>query len=181
MTGKLITAEEFARMPNPPDGSRQELVRGRIETMPPPGGRHGFCCSKMDRRVGGFIEQHGLGSVFANDTGFITGQGPDTVRGADVSFWSKERLPEIPEGYIDVAPDLAIEVLSPHDRFARLQLKVNEYLTKGVRLIWIVDPEDRSVTVYRPNQQPAILFENDTLAGEDVLPGFSCLVAELMP
>ena len=72
-------------------------------------------------------------------------------------------------------------MLSPRDRFARLQLKVNEYLTRGVRLIWLVDPEDRSVTVYRPGQQPVILFENDMLAAEDVLPGFSCRVADLMP
>src|SRR3954463_6925505 len=96
-TTKLITAEEFGRMPDPPDGSQQELVRGVIVTMPPPKGRHGACCSKINRRLGNFADEHGLGTVFSNDTGCITERDPDTVRGPDVSFWSRARLPEIPE------------------------------------------------------------------------------------
>jgi Uma2 family endonuclease len=176
---KLITAEEFFRMPQPPDGSQQELVRGVIITMPPPAARHGACCSKIDRRLGNFVEANRLGTVFANDTGFISERDPDTVRGPDVSFWSRERLPELPEGYIPIAPDLIVEVVSPSDHYSRVQRKVREYLQRGVRMIWVVDPEDRSVTVYRSHQQVAILEENATLSGEDVLPGFTCPVAEL--
>ena len=112
-TQKLITAEEFFRMPEPPDGSRQELVRGVIITMPPPGGRHGACCSKVDRRLGNFVEANGLGTLTTNDTGFLSERDPDTVRGPDVAFWSRERLPEVPNGYIEVAPDLVVEVVSP--------------------------------------------------------------------
>jgi Uma2 family endonuclease len=178
---KLITAEEFFRMPDPEDGSRQELVRGRIETMPPPGGRHGVCCSKVNRHLANFVEANHLGTVCSNDTGFISERNPDTVRGPDVSFWSKQRLPEVPEDYIKVAPDLAVEVVSPGDRFSRIQKKILHHLTHGVELVWVVDPEDRSVTVYRPGKQAVILEENQTLTGEDVLPGFSCPIADLLP
>ncbi len=176
---KLITAEEFFRMPQPPDGSQQELVKGVIVSMPPPGGRHGVCCLKIGRRIGNFVEEKGLGTVASNDTGFISERDPDTVRGPDVSFWSRERLPEVPEGYIPIAPDLTVEVVSPGDHYSRVQRKVREYLRRGVRMIWIVDPEDRSVTVYRSEHQYAILDEKATLSGEDVLPGFTCPVAEL--
>jgi Uma2 family endonuclease len=181
VSGKLITAEEFARMPDPPDGSLQELVRGKIITMPPPGGLHGVCCSKVDRRLGTFVDEHGLGTVTSNDTGFITERDPDTVRGPDVSFWNRDRLTEIPKEYIQVAPDLAVEVVSPGDHFAKIQKKVLHYLGHGVRLVWVVDPDDRSVTIYRPGQQAAILEEKDTISAEDVVPGFACPVAAFFP
>ncbi|MBI1914185.1 MAG: Uma2 family endonuclease [Planctomycetes bacterium] len=178
---RLITAEEFARMPQPPDGSRQELVQGVIVTMPPAKSPHGACCSRIHLRLGAFVEANKLGQVFINDTGFILERDPDTVRGADVSFWSAERLPEIPEGYITFPPDLAVEVVSPGDHFARIQRKVVHYLTKGIRLLWVADPQDRSVTVYHPGELPRILEENDTLTGEGVVPGFSCRVGDLFP
>jgi Uma2 family endonuclease len=177
---KLITAEEFARMPNPPDGSRQELIQGVVVTMPPPGTRHGVCCLKIGRRVGGFVDDHNLGTVASNDSGFVTEKNPDTVRGADVAFWSRQRLPAIPEGYAEVAPELAVEVVSPEDHFSRVQRKLAHYLKCGVSMVWIVDPEDRSVSVYRPGQPTRILGESETLSGEDVLPGFSCVVGDLL-
>ena len=110
---KLLTAEEFFLLPNPGDGSQQELVRGEIITMPPPGGLHGVSCSKADRRIGNFVEGKDCGTVTANDTGFITERGPDSVRGPDVAYWSKEPLPVVPVGYIEIAPDMLVEVLSP--------------------------------------------------------------------
>jgi Uma2 family endonuclease len=134
-TKKLITAEEFARLPDPPDGSGQELVKGEVVTMPPPGGRHGACCSKVDRRLGTFVETNHLGTVCANDTGFIMERDPDTVRGPDIAFRSLDRLPEIPEGYIPIPPDLAIEIVSPNDMFSRIQKRVRDYLKRGVRLV----------------------------------------------
>src|SRR5262245_43829859 len=181
VTKRLITAEEFFEMPDPPDGSRQELVRGEVVTMPPPGGRHGVCCSKINRRLGTFAEDNNSGTVTCNDTGFISERDPDTVRGADVAFWRRERLPEVPEGYIEVAPDLAVEVISPSDHYSRVQATIRHHLTHGVRLLWVVDPEDRSVTVYRSLHEATILTETDTISGEDVLPGFSCRVADLLP
>jgi len=135
----------------------------------------------MDRRLGNYVESNKLGNVLCNDTGFISERDPDTVRGADVSFWSKERLPEIPRGYIQIVPDFAVEVVSPTDHYGRIQAKVENYLARGVRLVWVVDPIDRSVTVFRPGQQMVILTENAILTGEDVVPGFSVPVAELFP
>jgi Uma2 family endonuclease len=181
VTKKLLTAGEFAQLPEPQDGSQQELVRGEIVTMPPPGGMHGGCCSKVDRRLGVFVEDKQLGHVTANDAGFITERDPDTVRGPDIAYWSRQRLPELPVGYIEIPPDLAVEVVSPSDHFSRVQSKVREYLSRGVALVWVVDPEGRTVAVYRSRQQAAILEENDLLSAEDVLPGFQCLVRELLP
>jgi Uma2 family endonuclease len=178
-TEKLITAEEFGRMPDPLDGSRQELVRGVIVTMPPPKALHGACCANVVLVLGNFVREHKLGRVFGNDTGFITERGPDTVRGPDVSFWSRARLSELPEEYIDLPPDLLVEVVSPSDHYSRIQNKVRHYLDHGVLMIWIVDPIDRSVTVYRSREHGKILAETDTLSGEDVVPGFACRVADL--
>ncbi len=176
---KLMTAEEFFLLPEPKDGSLQELVRGIVVTMPSPGRRHGVCCSKINRRIGNFVDDHQSGTVCSNDTGFVSEREPDSVRGPDVSYWSRERLPEVPKGYIEIPPDLLAEVVSPGDHYARIQKKVKDYLEKGVRLVWVADPEDRSVTVYRPGRMMVILSENEILTGEDVLPGFSCHVSEL--
>lgn len=178
---KLITAEEFGRMPNPADGALQELVRGEIVTMPPPKGRHGFCCSKADRRVENFVDDHNLGTVVCNDTGFIMERDPDTVRGPDISFWSRQRLPVLPEEYIEIPPDLAIEVISPSDVFSQVQRRVREFLASGVRLVWLIDPANRTVTVYRKGEPVQEFEESDTLTGEEVLPGFACKVADLLP
>lgn len=181
VTEKLITAEEFFRMPDPPNGYQQELVRGVIVTMPPPGGMHGISCLKVARKVGNFVDENNRGTVTSNDTGFITSRDPDSVRGPDVAFWSKERLPHIPVGYMDVAPDLAVEVLSPSNTSKQIREKLIEYFARGVRAVWVVAPEDRTVTVYRSPEEGRLLHENAILTGDDVLPGFSCRVADLMP
>jgi Uma2 family endonuclease len=178
---KLITAEQFIQMPDPPDGSEQELVRGEVITMPPPGGLHGVCCSKTDRRLGNFVEANKLGTVTANDAGIITERDPDTVRGPDVAYWSFERLPEVPAGYIETPPDLAVEVLSPWTKMRQLGIKIQEFFRRGVRMVWVIDPEDRTVTVYRIPDEGRLFHETATLSGEDVLPGFSCRVADLLP
>jgi Uma2 family endonuclease len=180
VTEKLITAEEFAEMPSPPDGSKQELVRGVIETMPPPGFDHGLC----QVRIAGLLDRHavanGLGRVTV-ETGLITEREPDTVRGPDVSFWSFHRLPldQRPKGYPQVAADLCVEVLSPTKKLRKITEKIGEYFERGARMVWIVDPEHHAVTVYRSPEQGLILHESATLSGEDVLPDFSCQVAEL--
>src|SRR5260370_2185403 len=175
---KLITAEEFLQMPEPPEGSNQELVRGEVITMPPPGGLHGACCSKTDYRLQHYAEVNQRGVVTAN-AGIITERDPDSVRGPDVAYWSRERLPEVPVGYIETPPDLAVEVLSPGTRMRQLRNKIREYFNRGVRMVWVLDPEDRTVTVYRTPDEGRGLHESATLSGDDVLPGFSCRVAEL--
>lgn len=178
---KLLTAEEFFLLPAPADGAQQELVRGEIVTIPPPGGLHGVCCSKVNRRLGNFVEDNGRGAVTANDTGFITERSPDSVRGPDVAYWSRERLPVVPVGYIEIAPDLLVEVLSPSNTSRQIRTKIQEYFARGVRLVWVVAPEDRTLTIYRTPDEGRLLHESATVTGEEVLPGFSCRVSDLLP
>jgi Uma2 family endonuclease len=179
VTQQLITAEEFRRMPPPLDGSKTELVRGEVVIVCRPGFRHGL----RQLRIGAILDhfgrtqQHGRAVV---ETGIVTERDPDTVRGPDVSYWSAARLPldQNPEGYPDVAPDLAVEILSPSNRLARIREKMRELFQRGVRMVWVVDPDDRTVVVYRSLDEGRLLHETATLDGEDVLPGFRCPVAE---
>jgi Uma2 family endonuclease len=178
---KLLTAEEFAALPDPPDGSRQELVKGVVVTMPPPQGRHGVVCSKINRLLGNYVEANNLGWTTSNDSGTILERDPDTVRGPDVAFWRITRQPDVPDGYFEIPPDLAVEVLSPDDRRPRVREKIREYVAAGVPMVWLVDPDTRTVTVYTGRLRGLELDEADQLDGGDVLPGFACRVSDLFP
>jgi len=178
---KLLTAEEFFLLPDPGDGSQQELVRGEIITMPPPGGMHGVSCLKAGRRIGNFVDDGPGGTVASNDTGFITEREPDSVRGPDISYWSKDRLNVVPVGYIEIAPDMLVEVLSPSNTSKQIRAKLKEYFAKGVRLVWVIAPEDRTLTIYRTPDEGRLLHETAAVTGEDVLPGFTCRVSDLLP
>jgi Uma2 family endonuclease len=174
-----LTAEEFARLPEPADGSKQELVRGEVVTMPPPGIRHGIVQTNVVCLIQPFARSRKLGRVTV-ESGVITEEDPDTVRGPDVAFWGIQALPAgpVPVGYADVPADLVVEVLSPSDSRRAVVRKVNEYLASGSRMVWVVDPDDRNVAVYREAGEGRILWEDATISGEDVLPGFACKVAE---
>ncbi len=178
VTTKPITAEEFALMSDP-DGSQMELVRGEVVVMPLPKGRLGIVCGKVGFLLGSHVRPMKLGWLTSNDSGVILERDPDTVRGPDVAFWSITRQPEVPEGYFEIPPDLAVEVLSPDDRRAKVREKIREYLANGVKLVWLVDPESRAVTVYAGSIRGTELDSTDTLDGGDVLPGFACQVADL--
>jgi Uma2 family endonuclease len=176
---KLITADEFFRMPDPPDGSKQELVQGEIVTMPPPSFQHGDVQLAIGSILRQFVKAHSLGTVTV-ESGVRTERDPDSVRGPDVAFWSKERIPlnEKPVGYPEVAADLCVEVVSPSDRISQLRRKATEYLNHGVRMVWIADPEDQTVTIYRQPGDGRVLSDNAEITGEDVLPGFQCKIGE---
>ena len=178
-TKKLLTAEEFARRSEPVDGSKEELVRGEVVTMPPPGFLNGLVQLSIGALLRAFAKQSNLGRVTV-ESGQITEEGPGSVRGPDVAYWSYERLPadHIPVVYANVAADLVAEVVSPSNTRRQLAAKVREYFASGVRLVWVVDPEDRTATVYRGPGNGTVLWEDATITGEDVLPGFSCPVAE---
>ncbi len=178
---KLLTTEEFFLLPDPGNGVQQELVRGEVVTLPLPGGRHGVCCSKAGGRIGNFVEDNNRGITVCNDTGFITGRNPDSVRGPDVSYWSKERLPEVPVGYIEIPPDMLVEVLSPSNTSKQIRAKLAEYFARGVRLVWVIAPEDRTLTIYRTPDEGRVLHETALVTGEDVLPDFTCRVSDLLP
>jgi Uma2 family endonuclease len=175
-----ISADDFARIPDP--GYPVELVEGRIMRMTPPRPYHGYICMQIGSILREFVRRSGLGFVVGNDSGIITRRDPDTVRGADVAFYRAERIPGsvLPrERYLDVPPDLVVEVLSPSDRWPEILTKVAEYLSAGVALVAVVDPEHRSVHVYS-SQAPARIVSNaDELTFPEVLPGLSVLVKEL--
>src|SRR3954447_11093781 len=124
---KLLTAEEFFHLPNPPDGSKQELVRGEVVTMPPPGFRHGDVQLAIGSLLRQFVRSNRTGRVTV-ESGVVTEDDPDTVRGPDVSFWSYERLPadQKPVGYPEVAADLCVEVRSPDQSLRGLRAKARE-------------------------------------------------------
>jgi Uma2 family endonuclease len=90
-------------------------------------------------------------------------------------------LPEIPVGYFETAPDLLVEVLSPSNRSRQIRAKLKENFAKGVRLVWVIAPEDRTLAIYRTPDEGRLLHETATVTGEDVLPGFACRVSDLMP
>jgi Uma2 family endonuclease len=168
----LLTAEEFARRPDP--GYPEELVRGRIVPMSMPKPRHGEICSRVNRILGNFAEDHDLGRVLCNDTGVITERGPDTVRGADVCFYSFARVPKgpLPDRYLDTPPDLIVEVLSPHDRWPRVLAKVAEYLEAGTSAVVVLDDERRQAHVYRVDGATQVLGADAELTIPDLLGEF---------
>jgi Uma2 family endonuclease len=175
----LMTAEGLLHMPD--DGWSYELDRGELIRMSPAGSRAGIVTFRVSLRFGSFVEQHQLGVCGSAEWGFRLSSNPDTVRAPDVGFVRAERISVggIPEGYWSGAPDLAIEVLSPTDRFADLLVKVQEYLTAGTRLVWVIDPEARKAFIFRPSQAPEIVDADGELSGEDVVPGFVLHLTEV--
>ncbi len=178
-TQKLLTAEEFGRLPE--TGRRHELVRGRIVEMNMPFPRHGQVCITIGAIVHNYARQKKAGHVVGNDAGVITERGPDTVRGADVAFYSYARVPEgpLPIRYLEVPPDVVFEVLSPSDRRPKTMAKVAEYLEAGVRVVAVVDPERESISLERPEGPPVILGAADELVIPEIGPDFRVAVREI--
>jgi len=173
-----ITLAEFERMPEE-DAYRIELVRGHVVREPRPMPLHG----RVQVRLGYHLEvwSHGRGlGVAMTDAGFILRDTPPTVRGPDVAWVARERIPAT--GYAGsfwrVAPDLAVEILSPHDRPAAVREKVQEYLDAGTRVVWVVDPESRTVNVHDASSSFTVAAEG-VLDGGDVLPGFRLPLRDL--
>lgn len=175
---KLLTAEEFFLLPD--NGMEQELVRGEVIEMPPPGTLHGVTQWKVGGRLGNFIDS-GPGGILTCESGVITERGPDSVRGPDISYWMKDRLKAIPVGFAEISPDMIVEVLSPSNTTKQILEKLREYFSSAVRLVWVISPEDRTLTIYRKAEEGRLLHETALVTGEDVLPGFECRVSDLLP
>ena len=145
----LLTAEQFAQRPDP--GHPEELVRGRIVPMPVPKPRHGQICGNAYFFIRSHAEANDLGHVLSNNSAVITERGPDTVRGADVAFYSYARVPRgpLPDGYLPVVPELVVEVVSPSDRWANVLAKVAEYLEAGVSAVVLLNDDRRQAQVFR--------------------------------
>lgn len=176
---RAVTADELLQMPD--DGVRRELVRGEVRTMAPAGRRHGKLAMRIGSRLDRYVEEHGLGEVYAAETGFKLASDPDTVRAPDVSFLSRERVEETSDvvGFSPGAPDLAVEVLSPDDRYGEVEEKVFDWLDAGTRFVVVVNPKTATVTTYRSRSEIAVLTESDVLEGGDVVPGWSLPVREI--
>ncbi len=177
------TAEDLLALSESQDATRYELVAGQLRVMEPAGAAHGLIEVRLLAMLFAHVQPRGLGALFAGDTGFVLRHDPDTVRAPDVAFVRADRLPmeglDSDAGYLELAPDLAAEVASPSDTVKELGEKVSEYLDVGVRLVWVVDPANRTVTTYGADRSARLLTENDTLDGGDVVPGFRCAVADL--
>ena len=175
----LLTAEELLRLNLP--NKRTELVRGVLIIREPAGYQHGDVAMRLGAAIHAYVEAHDLGRVFAAETGFTLARKPDTVRAPDVAFISNVRLPDPPpRGFAEMSPDLAVEVLSPDDRAGEVLENVADWLKAGTRLVWVVDPLRVIARVYRADGSESLLGETDVLQGEEVLPGFTCAVSDVL-
>jgi Uma2 family endonuclease len=173
---RLITADDYIRMPD--DGRRTELRRGVIVFMNFPGFRHGEVCSNILRLVGNYVADHRLGRTLSNDSGIITERNPDTVRGADVTFYSYQRVPkgQSPIGYAGASPEIVFEVVSPSNTRREIARKTGEYLNAGVNVVCVVDPQYKTVNLHYPDLPDKALQGDELLTFVD-LPGFSAPVS----
>ena len=175
----LMTADELLRTHLP--DKHVELVRGVLVVREPAGFRHGAVSATLTKLLAHHVDAHRLGRVLAAETGFQLATAPDTVRAPDVAFVRRERLPSPePLGYPALAPDLVVEVLSPGDRPGETLARVGEWLTAGVRLVWVVDPARRLARVYRQDGSETLVTEAESLDGEDVVPGFTCSLGAIL-
>ncbi|HEX5501656.1 MAG TPA: Uma2 family endonuclease [Thermomicrobiales bacterium] len=177
---RLMTAEELWELPERP-GVRYELVKGALVEVPGAGGVHAQLIVNLLLLLHPFVTGRGLGRVFGDGLAYIIKRGPDVVRIPDASFVSEARLPAggIPAGFWPGAPDLAVEVVSPNDRAEDLHDKARDYLEAGARLVWVLWPHRRAVSVHEPGGAIRELGPDDELGGGDVLPGFRVRVADL--
>lgn len=177
-TTSLMTADELWELPS--NGDRYELVKGELRTMAPAGFEHGQRGSKLLILLGFFVLERRLGWVVGPDTGFVLSRDPDVVRSPDVAFVARARVPVEPVvKFFPGAPDLAVEVLSPTDTFDEIEEKIEDYFSAGTRLVWVVNPRSKSVSVYRPAMAFEVLRGEQKLTGLDVVEGFECRVADL--
>jgi Uma2 family endonuclease len=177
VTTRNVTVEEFAAMPL--EGV-WELIDGEPVEMMATGGESGWTSGILFAELLNHVRSRELGWVFPPETGFVLFPDRDTVRSPDAAFVAGDRLERPPKGFIPLAPDLAVEVLSPSDRMADALGKVAMYLEAGVRLVWLVDPERRTVSIFSQYTPPFMLRDGDTLSGGDVLPEFARPISEIL-
>jgi len=159
---------------------RCEPVRGELIMMTPASGEHGGVVAELTGHLWSFIRPRNLGRVLGAATGFLISRDPETVRAPDVAFVRAERLPDEPiRGFFQIAPDLAVEVLSPNDRAGDVLDKVHQWLEAGCPAVWVVAPERRTVTVYEGPARIATRTAADELTCDELLPGFRLAVAEI--
>ena len=180
---KLLTAEEFWDWANSPENAEFsfELDQGKVVSMPPPGELHGALCGLITYLLWKFVIQRGRGGyVCGNDTGLLVQRDPDTVRGPDVMLFDEpSHLDGLSTKFSERIPKLIVEVLSPNDTPGKTNRRISQYLKRGVPLVWVVDAEERLVTVYQSGNRFHTAEEGDELTGEAVLPELRLPVVDL--
>lgn len=173
----LITAETFAGMSF--DGPA-ELVRGEIVELPTPDQIHGAVCGNAYLLITNWARAAQAGIATTNDSHFVTEREPDSVRGPDVCYFTRDRLPDgcLPRGVCEAVPNLCVEVLSPTDRWRNVHNKINEFLARGVDEVWVIDPRRRTLEVFRQDEAPQNYAQSDELTSAVLQPGFACRVSE---
>ena len=175
---KIWTDAEFMALNR--DGHRYEIVNGELIDMGNSGAKHGYVCSILMILLSGYVHIQKLGAMFDSSTAFKMKSG--NKRSPDISFMAKERLQgldELPDGFLEGAPDLAVEILSPSNTVAEIHDKLVEYFENGARLVWVIHPKEQYVLVYRSSQEPdRLLKSTQSLDGEEIVPGFTLPVAE---
>lgn len=178
---KLMTAEEFYDWANSDENAPRsyELVRGAVIEMTRPGSRHCRVCLDIAFVLELYVRQRQRGYVLTNDPGIILERDPDTVLGPDVVLFDEVRkYMDLNPKYPEEVPTLVVEVLSPNDRIGKVTRRINEFIRSGIRLVWLVDPEARDVTVYRQDKNQYVVEAGQELTGEDVLPDLRVRVAD---
>lgn len=179
---RLFTVADLAELPSelPSGPVDYELDNGRIIVMAPPGDIHGASQLNVGVQLKTQGENRGHGKA-RTDVGVILWRNPDRVVGPDALFIANRSLPirRSPEGYLETIPDLVVEVRSKNDTPAYIQRKIDDYLMAGVRVVWLADPQSRTVSVYRPDAAPHVLTADQQLTVEDIIPGFTANVGEL--
>jgi Uma2 family endonuclease len=173
---RLFTAEEYLEIPE--RGVPTELVRGRVVEINVPAPRHGEICVNIVAQLNPYIKANKLGRLVSNDGGVVTEHGPDTVRGADVAFYSYSRVPPgpLPRGYLAVVPELVFEVRSPTDRWSKVLAKVSEYLDAAVTVVCVLDQITETVQIFRQEELGVTLHNSDELNLPDVLGDFRVII-----
>jgi len=167
------TAEQLAAKSSLGD-KRYELVSGELRMMSPAGGEHGRVAMRIGLLLGNHVEERKLGEVFAAETGFLLATDPDTVRAPDVAFVSAERYAELGNvrGYLPLAPDLVVEVVSPNDTSSQVEEKAMAWLRFGSELVLVVDPENQTVRTYREPESIEVRIIGELVDATDVVPGW---------
>ncbi len=176
---KLLTADDLLRLDS--QGIRGELIRGVFHEIMSSGLEHGEIAAKLTILLGIFIMPRRLGRLATSDVGVWLERDPDTVREPDIAYFSAARLPPDVRitGYAEVPPDLVVEIVSPSDTRREVREKARMWLSYGVALVWVVQPDTRTVDVYEPDQAAVTLTAQDTLDGSEVLPGFTCPISDI--
>lgn len=173
------TADELLAMPR--GRVRRELVHGELREMTPAGSEHGDIAMEIGWRLAQHVKANRLGKAYAAETGFKLSSDPDTVRAPDAAFVRAERVEQAGRvtGYFPGAPDLAVEVISPNDRFTEVEEKVFGWLRAGTRLVIVANPREHTVTLYRSRHEIILLTEEEDLDGGDVVSGWKIPVRDL--